>query len=171
MPLLTLDVAESRLEATWQIDAPASVVSECLTSSSRLPHWLGQIVECEVRPRSSFVVDHGEGYLCRSTVRECEPPHRLCYSWEFPDEHATEVAWRLTASAEDRTTVSLAHSGLAELVESYRDGWLTHLTFLEAAAIGTPLPPEMFWHLHATVARLTSVDRLAENGRSAGGVI
>jgi hypothetical protein len=43
---------------------------------------------------------------------------------------------------------------LADLTPSYRDGWCAHLSYLEAAALGTPLPASMFWQLHGTIAQL-----------------
>lgn len=53
-----------------------------------------------------------------------------------------------------KTDLRLSHSGLGDLAESYRDGWCVHLSYLEAAALGTPLPPSMFWRLHSTMAKL-----------------
>ena len=52
------------------------------------------------------------------------------------------------------TDLRLSHSGLGDLAGSYRDGWCVHLSYLEAAALGTPLPSSMFWRLHGTMAQL-----------------
>lgn len=48
----------------------------------------------------------------------------------------------------------LAHHGLGDLVGSYGPGWITHLTFLEAAVVGAPIPTSHFWKLHATFQSL-----------------
>ena len=58
--------------------------------------------------------------------------------------------------SEGVTELRLDHRGLGELADSYRDGWCVHLTYLEAAALGTPLPSSMFWRLHATMAQLSA---------------
>ena len=56
------------------------------------------------------------------------------------------------------TDLRLSHSGLGDLAGSYRYGWCVHLSYLEAAALGTPLPSSMFWRLHGTMAQLTCAD-------------
>ena len=94
-----------------------------------------------------------EGYCCRSTVLACSAPSRLDFTWHFPDEPASKVGMELKESG-GITALQLTHSGLGDLAESYRDGWCVHLSYLEAAALGTPLPPSMFWRLHRTVAQL-----------------
>jgi len=82
-------------------------------------------------------------------------PGRLDFTWQFPDEPATTVALELDAS-DGVTDLRLSHSALGDLAESYRDGWCVHLSYLEAAALGTPLPRSMFWRLHGTMAQLSS---------------
>ena len=102
---------------------------------------------------SAFVVDHGDDYCCRSTVIACTEPTRLDFTWHFPDEAPSEVALELTECG-DGISLRLRHSALGDLAESYRTGWCVHLSYLEAAALGTPLPPSMFWRLHGTMTEL-----------------
>ena len=124
-----------------------------MTDADLLGQWLGELVSGAVEAESDFVVNHGDDYCCRSTVVTCAEPGRLDFTWHFPDEPASKVALELDGS-EGVTDVRLSHSGLGDLAESYRDGWCVHLSYLEAAALGTPLPPSMFWRLHGTMAQL-----------------
>lgn len=105
------------------------------------------------RAGRGLVVDHDDGYACRSTVTSMRTPFSLGYSWRFPDEQDTDLTWGLEEDG-DGTVLTMSHAGLGGLSHSYRDGWLTHLTFLEGAVIGHPLPRDMFWPLHGTFAAL-----------------
>lgn len=78
---------------------------------------------------------------------------RLEFGWEFPDEPPSRVAMGLDES-DGVSTLRLRHSNLGDLADSYRVGWCVHVTYLEAAALGTPLPPSMFWPIHATMEKL-----------------
>lgn len=118
-----------------------------------LSQWLGKIAAGAISPGQSFTVDHGGGYLCESRVLEHVPRRTLVYTWKFPDEPRSKVSWVLSHT-DDVTSVQLTHTDLGHLVGAYRDGWITHLTFLEAAALEAPLPLTMFWHLHDTIALL-----------------
>lgn len=124
-----------------------------MTDADLLGQWLGELVGGAVRAESDFVVDHGDGYCCRSTALTFAEPGRLDFTWHFPDEPAEEVVLELEES-EGITDLRLRHSALGDLAASYRDGWCVHLSYLEAAALGTPLPPSMFWRLHGTIAQL-----------------
>lgn len=157
MPLLSSEASESQLRVIWVVDAPPADVWACLTSPPLLAQWLGNATAGEIAPGKSVTVDHGDGYLCESTVLEHVPRRALTYTWSFPDEPGSVVSWDL--SCDDRvTSVRLAHTDIANMVASYRDGWITHLTFLEAAALGTPMPKAMFWQVHATIALLNDRD-------------
>lgn len=155
MPLRSLDTGPSTLVIEWDIHAPQEQVWQVLTTPNLLAEWLGTLTSGEVTANSSFTVEHGEGYHCESTVIASETPKTLIYSWEFPDEPCTNVSWTLTAM-DDETTLRLTHSNLVELTDSYRDGWITHLTFLEASALGDPLPWSAFWPLHSTIQQLNT---------------
>jgi uncharacterized protein YndB with AHSA1/START domain len=138
---------------TWRMDVSRERVWQCLTNVDLLGQWLGKVVSGAVAPESEFVVDHGDDYCCRSTVVAYSEPTRLGFTWDFPDEPASKVEMRLEETA-GKTDLRLSHGGLGDLAESYRDGWCVHLTYLEAAALGAPLPPSMFWRLHGTMAQL-----------------
>lgn len=157
MPLTQLD--ESRdLVLSWRLDVAPMRAWECLTQPDLLAQWLGELVSGSVAVGSEFVIDHGDATWCSSTVVACAAPSRLAFTWRFPDEPPSEVD--ITLDGQDGTTdLRLSHRGLAELSESYRDAWCAHLSYLEAAALGTPLPSAMFWRLHGTIATLAGRSR------------
>jgi uncharacterized protein YndB with AHSA1/START domain len=124
-----------------------------LTDPDLLSQWLGELVSGAVAAESEFVVDHGGDCRCRSTVVACHESQTLAFTWDFPDEPVSTVGIELDESG-GTTELQLRHSGLGDLAGSYLDGWCVHLSYLEAAALGTPLPRSMFWRLHGTVAQL-----------------
>jgi len=153
VPLLQIEESVN-VSLTWRIDAPRARVWQCITDADLLRHWLGELIDGEVRAESEFVVDHGDDYCCRSTVVTYAEPSRLDFTWHFPDEPESGVTLVLD-ELDGVTDVHLSHSELGDLARSYRDGWCVHLSYLEAAALGTPLPPSMFWRLHTTIEHLT----------------
>jgi uncharacterized protein YndB with AHSA1/START domain len=152
VPLLQIDESAD-ISFDWRIEAPRARVWECITNADLLSQWLGELVSGAVEVESNFVVNHGDDYLCRSTVVTWVEPSRLDFTWHFPDEPPSKVALELEES-DGLTDLRLSHSALGDLAGSYRDGWCVHLSYLEAAALGTPLPASMFWRLHGTVAQL-----------------
>lgn len=152
MPLVRIhEAADVRLD--WRIDAPRAQVWQCITDPVLLSQWLGVLVEGSIEAGSAFVLDHGDEYYCRSAVLSYAEPHKLDFSWHFAQEPPSRVAFDLEES--QRTTeLRLHHSALGDLADPYVDGWCVHLSFLEASALGTPLPASMFWHLHGTMAHL-----------------
>ena len=152
VPLIQLDESVN-VSLTWRLEVPRARVWQCITDADLLSQWLGELVCGAVEADSEFVVDHGDGYCCRSTVVACTEPSRLHFTWHFPDEPASKVGIELEES-DGVTDLRLSHSALGDLAGSYRDGWCVHLSYLEAAALGTPLPPSMFWRLHSTMAQL-----------------
>jgi len=152
VPLIHIDESVD-VSLMWRIEVPRARVWQCLTDADLLSQWLGELVSGAVGAGSDFEVDHGDGYCCRSTVVACAEPSRLDFTWHFPDEPASKVAIELDESG-GITDLRLTHSALGDLAESYRNGWCVHLSYLEAAGLGTPLPPSMFWRLHGTMAQL-----------------
>ena len=154
MPLTKIAESDS-VVLLWQIDLPRIRVWRCLTQPDLIRQWLGHVVNGQVHDGSDFAIDHGDGYICRSTVTSWTEPSKLDITWHFPDEPASTVSLDLHES-HGSTEVRLTHRDLGNLTTSYRDGWCVHLSYLEAAAHGTPLPPSMFWRLHSTMAYLRS---------------
>lgn len=153
MPLIQIDETND-VSLTWRIEVPRARVWQCLTDTDLVRQWLGEVISGQVETGSDFAVDHGDGYVCRSTVVARAEPSRLDFTWHFPDEPRSEVGVELEESG-SHTDFRLRHRDLGDLKKSYRDGWCVHLSYLEAAALGTPLPPSMFWRLHGTVSQLS----------------
>lgn len=160
MPLTTVVTDGSALILTWTLSTCIERTWDLLTEPKRVSTWLGDIIDGEIAAGSSFVIDHGDDVLCRSTVIEFARPRVLRSTWEFPDEPPSVVEWSLVAT-DGGTTLTLAHTLTSDVVDSYRIGWPVHLTYLEAASLGEPLPPAMFWNFHATMTKL------AENRKGA----
>lgn len=159
MPLVRAVASVGDVELDWHVAADRGAVWRALTEPAMLRQWLGTVLALDVRAGGRIAVDHGGGYVCESEVRRVTPRERLAMSWRFPDEHPTELAVELAdvpAPGGEVTACGLVlrHTGLGDLAAGYRLGWVVHLTYLEAAVAGTPLPLGQFWHLHATVGVL-----------------
>lgn len=157
MPLSSTSCSGGVVSLAWSLEAPPERVWSAWTDSAMLPQWLGTAVECDIREGGLLVVDHGEGTLSRSEILDTAAPHRLQLTWEFPNEAPSRLSITLKG-ADDGTQLHLVHSQLGSLEKSYEAGWMTHLTFLEAAVEGDPLPISQFWKLHDTFRSLTAVD-------------
>ncbi|MGB4779491.1 SRPBCC domain-containing protein [Microbacterium sp.] len=157
MPLIERDTSASSLTIRWALRHPVAATWSHLRDRSRLGAWLGEPIRIDGAIGALIEIDHGQGYVCRSLVKACDPVHHsFVVSWEFPDEHETEVVVVVEPlrDASDAAQLTLVHHGLGGLLDSYADGWVTHLMFFEASLDGAPLPPEEFWSLHATVRAL-----------------
>lgn len=156
MPLHSRTTVDGTLTIVWSFSVTRSDVWDCLTSVARMGEWLGHPSVFELRPAGELVVDHGDGYLCSSQVTEFEDHRRLALTWGFPDEHRTAVAFSLQDDPTAGSAVVLRHQHLGPLMDSYRTGWLTHLTFFEASLLGAPIPTSQFWKINATFHLLGS---------------
>ncbi|MCF2586866.1 hypothetical protein [Brevibacterium sp. UCMA 11752] len=159
------------LTIEWSLPHDQPSVWEHLTAAAMLHEWLGQPTTFDARVGGEIIVDHGDGYLCRSEVLSLTHDGGQSHgssaevSWEFPDEPQSRLCLRTfdpdypdndTSNTGDNTPSALViqHSGLGTLIDSYLSGWLTHLTYFEASLSETPLPPEQFWPLCATFEQL-----------------
>lgn len=162
------------LTIEWSLLHAGSSVWKHLTNTETLHEWLGQPKTFNARVGGEIIVDHDDGYFCRSevlSVTHVGQPHaiRVEMSWEFPDEPSSRLSLRTfdtddgadtgTAGIKAASTLVIQHSGLETLIDSYLAGWLTHLTYFEASLSGTPLPPRQFWSLCATFEQLRASAR------------
>ena len=67
VPLIQIDESVE-VSLTWRIAVPRARVWQCMTDAGLLSQWLGELVSGAVGEESDFVVNHGDGYCCRSTV-------------------------------------------------------------------------------------------------------
>ncbi len=163
------------LTIEWSLGYAQSSVWKHLTDPKTLNEWLGRPMTFDARAGGEIIVDHDDGYLCRSEVLSVSHDHGTSHassvelSWEFPDEPPSRLSLRVFDSdsgVDDGTGhtpitgLLLQHYGLGSLIDSYVAGWLTHLTYFEASLGATPLPPGQFWALCATLERL----RASANG-------
>jgi uncharacterized protein YndB with AHSA1/START domain len=154
MGLLTRDVGEA-VSITWQLELDAASTWRHLVDLDTWPTWMGAPTEGSLRPGVQLIVDHGDGYLCTSDV-ESVGEHSLVMSWSFPDEHRTWVELAVSGAGEGASVVVLRHHEIGALSASYSVGWLVHLAYFEASAMGAPLPMSQFWRIHQTFHALAS---------------
>lgn len=152
MPLVTVSADDDRVDVTWSLTVAPAHAWDGLSSARGLHRWLGELIDGEIAPNSTFTIDHGQGYPCSSTVEIFEPGLALAYSWKFPDEPYSRVEWRIEPQ-DTGTLLHLNHSGLGDLADSYRDGWLAHLIYLEGHLLDTPLPMSMLMTVASTIGR------------------
>ena len=90
--------------------------------------------------------DYSDDIAFDGTVTQCDPPHRLAYTWNFENENS-EVCFELTEVG-DRVRLVLTHSKLASDREvlDVSAGWHTHLDILEDVLSGRE--PRPFWKTH-----------------------
>lgn len=157
MPLSSVSSRDGALVVAWSFNLPVEAVWSGLTDPATLRLWLGNPVECDIRSGGRLIIDHGEGYLSRSEVTEVEAPGQLRMTWEFPDEPQSRIAVEVRKSGAG-SVATLFHHELGPLVNSYHLGWMTHLTFLEAAAEGAPMPTSQFWNLYATFESVHAIE-------------
>jgi uncharacterized protein YndB with AHSA1/START domain len=157
MPLSSTTCSGGVVSLAWSLEAPPERVWSAWTAPTMLPFWLGEAVACDIRKGGLLVVDHGEDTLSRSEILDAEEPHRLQLTWEFPNEAPSRLSITLEGEG-DGTLLHLVHSQLGDLEKSYEAGGMTHLSFLEAAVEGEPLPISQFWKLHDTFRALLAID-------------
>lgn len=98
-------------------------------------------------------IDHGDNTVCVSEILECDASsRRLRLTWEFPDEPTSQVTFAVVAGGVggdgESSELRLHHENLGVLVDEYRDGWRTHLTYFAASLAGEPLAMREFWNVH-----------------------
>lgn len=187
MPLreLSADSSANTLTIAWELPASPETVWAHLQNVETMSEWLGRPLTFDSRVGGEIIIDHADSYLCRSEVLTVDG-HSAELTWSFPDEPTSRVAVTVTAAATptDRgpapqaaeaqnaaartadappaadapSVLVLRHAGLGDLIDSYRTGWIAHLSFFEASLGGAPLPSSQFWPLCSTV------DRLLERG-------
>lgn len=149
------DETSDVLTVDWSLSQPAIVVWEHLTDPVNLPEWLGEPQVHDGNPGGVIRIDHGDGYVCTSIVNRIDPASfQFEVTWEFPDEPRSRVEVHIQSPSDSESVLTLRHLDLGDLRDSYAQGWVTHLTFLEASLNDTPLPMSEFWNLHATTVAL-----------------
>jgi uncharacterized protein YndB with AHSA1/START domain len=135
---------------TIDIDAPADVVFDHLTTAEGMTAWMGQHAALDPVPGGEFAVDIN-GTPIRGNYVEVDPPRRLVVTWgvagsdDFP-AGSSRVEFTLTPTAAG-TRLQLVHTDLPEPKRAgYAAGWDHFLDRLQtAAAGGDPGPDPLRW--------------------------
>ncbi|MGO1495990.1 MAG: SRPBCC domain-containing protein [Agrococcus casei] len=141
------------VEIEWPLACGPEAVWRHLTDMRSLHEWLGVPLRVDVRVEGVVEIDHGDGAVCVSRVLACDRELRhLKVTWEFPEEPesvlSVSVGAGATDSSDESSALLLRHDGLGVLVDEYRDGWRTHLTYFAASLAGEPLAMREFWNVH-----------------------
>ena len=75
--------------------------------------------------------------------RSADLPRRLSMTWELPDEPDSRITVTLHPEEAGSRMEFLCHD-LGDRLRSYGPGWITHLTYLEAAVSRAPLPLPLY---------------------------
>lgn len=164
MPLhaVTADQSADTLSIEWSLSATPLAVWTHLADRTRIGEWLGEAIIFDTRRGGTIEIAHGRAtdpghgreLVCTSEVLSLRIGRSIAATWQFPDEPLTLVSLHTSIVDEETSMLTLQHSGLGPLKDSYGPGWLTHLSYFEASLDGHPLPDDEFWHLHETFARL-----------------
>jgi uncharacterized protein YndB with AHSA1/START domain len=135
---------------TIDIDAPADVVFDHLTTAEGMTAWMGQRAALDPVPGGEFAVDIN-GTPIRGCYVEVDPPRRLVVTWgvagsdDFP-AGSSRVEFTLTPTTAG-TRLQLVHTDLPEPKRAgYAAGWDHFLDRLQtAAAGGDPGPDPLRW--------------------------
>lgn len=130
------------------IEAPADVVFDHLTTPEGMVAWMGQHAELDPVAGGGFAVDIN-GTPIRGEYVEVDPPRRLVVTWgvagsaDFP-AGSSRVELTLTPTASG-TRLSLVHADLPEQKhDGYAVGWAHFLDRLQTAAAGGEPGPDPF---------------------------
>ena len=138
-------MSDAELKKTIEIDAPANVVFSALTDSKELLQWWPDVSTFEPKVGGKFhftflaerhkEMPGGKDHKLDGEVLEIVPNKRLVYTF-IPDKDykpdgvrpkPTVVTWNLEEVGQNRTRVTLVHSGFAKGMEKhFRDvtsGW------------------------------------------------
>jgi uncharacterized protein YndB with AHSA1/START domain len=150
------------------IEAPADVVFDHLTTAEGMVAWMGQHAELDPVPGGRFCVDIN-GIPIRGSYAEVDAPHRLVVTWgvagsdEFP-AGSSRVEFTLTPTP-DGTRLHLVHTDLPEPQrDGYAAGWASYLDRLRTAALGTDPGPDPFATTAQELFDALAAEQLREPG-------
>lgn len=127
---------EVRLERFIEHDR--DTVWAMLTRADCLPNWLAPGA-MDLRVGGRVEIDFVDsGTVIDSTIRECDPPRLLAYSWSHGDEPERPLYWELEAVAGGTHLILILQMPAGEDVAKAAAGWDSHLEMLLAALEGVP---------------------------------
>lgn len=124
-PLIVERVYNAAIEKVWK----------AITDRDQMKEWYFDLQEFKPEVGFRFQFTGGDDhvqYLHECEVLVVDPPHKLSYSWRYPDYRGYSVlTWELFEEGKNRTRLKLTHEGLESFphenpnfrVESFTGGW------------------------------------------------
>lgn len=115
--------------------APIEKVWKAITDRDQMKEWYFELQEFKAEKGFKFQFTGGDEnvqYLHECEVLLVDPPHKLSYSWRYPQYEGNSVlTWALFAEDENKTRLKLTHEGLESFsknnrdfrIESFTAGW------------------------------------------------
>jgi len=116
--------------------APIERVWKAITDKDQMKAWYFQLEEFKAEQGFKFQFTGGDDkvqYLHECEVLVVEAPHKLSYSWTYPEHNTgySVVTWELFKEGENSTRLKLTHEGLDSFPstnpnfapESFSQGW------------------------------------------------
>jgi len=148
-------------------NAPVEKVWRAITETEQMKEWYFELEEFKADQGFKFQFTGGDKnvqYLHECTVIVADPPHKLSYSWVYPEHNDgySVVTWELFEEEEQKTRLKLTHEGLESFPEanpnfavaSFTQGWNSILgeslkNYLEEEVIKRDIPisanAEVIW--------------------------
>jgi len=116
-------------------NAPIEKVWKAITDRDQMKAWYFDFEEFKPEVGFKFQFTGGDEnvqYLHECEVLVVDPPHKLSYSWRYPDYKGYSVlTWELFEEGKHRTRLKLTHDGLDSFpqdnpnfrIESFTGGW------------------------------------------------
>jgi uncharacterized protein YndB with AHSA1/START domain len=117
-------------------NAPIQKVWRAITDRDQMKEWYFELEEFKAEKGFKFQFTGGDEnvqYLHECEVLVVDPPHKLSYSWTYPEHNTgySVVTWELFEEGEQQTRLRLTHEGLDSFpkdnpnfaITSYTDGW------------------------------------------------
>lgn len=143
MPKINGAVVDHIVEVEIEIEAPADAVFDFLIVPEKFLRWMGQEGTIDPRPGGGLTVKVGDDDTAVGQYVEIDRPKHLVFTWGWlgselvpPGSSTVEINLR---EENDRTVVSLIHSGLPEdQPASHLEGWLHFGAQLGAEVTASP---------------------------------
>ena len=116
-------------------NAPIQKVWRAITDRDQMKEWYFELKEFKAEKGFKFQFTGGDEnvqYLHECEVLVVDPPHKLSYSWRYPEYNGySVVTWELFEEGEQKTRLRLTHEGLDSFpknnpnfaITSFTEGW------------------------------------------------
>lgn len=139
-----IDPNRGSLTLRRRLPAIGREVWVAISTEPHLAEWLGRVADGVPGPDATFAMWHDSSTRSQHNVLTWEPGRTLSFTWDFPEEGTSTVAFDIDDAGDDATLLTLRHSGLVDPAR-YAAGWHRHLDYLAAHLTGDELPAGWFW--------------------------